>query len=257
MSNMLVSAKFAFAEGMSATLSFRHAQKEWDGDFDILSVYYKNTDVGEWQLLVQYDRQYASWTAESIELPNLSQNYYIGFFADLNYGFGIAIDDITIEVSGCVIPHISLSADNPEHPILSWSGNAETYSLYKNGALFADTNNNMYELADSYSAGDCFEVVAHCEEGDVRSPQFCITGIAEGVLPLLEMYPNPASDRVDIVCAGMQSVALYDVLGRKVLERNADSDNVSLSLDGMQAGIYVVIVDCAEGRLVKNLEIIR
>ena len=256
MSSMLVSSKFAFDDGItSATLSFRHAQKEWSGDFDILSVYYKNTDVGEWQLLAQYDRQYASWTAESIELPNLSQNYYLGFYADLNYGFGIGIDDIRIDVRGCVIPQISLSLDNSEHPILSWTGNAESYSLYKNDELLAEITENTYALDfGSYDEDDCFSVVAHCEGGEESTGVVCLTGEASSVIPAFDIFPNPASDRVEVVCEGMKSVALYDVLGRKVLERNADSDRVSLPLDGMQAGIYVVIVDCAEGRLVKKLE---
>ena len=257
MSSMLVSSKFAFGDGItSATLSFRHAQKEWSGDFDILSVFYKNTDVGEWQLLAQYDRAYEAWTAESIELPNLSQNYYIGFFADLNYGFGIAIDDITIEVIGCLIPQISLSLDDPEHPILSWTGNAETYSLYKNDELLAELTENTYALDfNSYDEDDCFSVVAHCEGGEESTGVVCLTGEAPAVIPAFDIFPNPASDRVEVVCEVMKSVALYDVLGRKVLERNADSDSVLLPLDGMQAGIYVVIVDCAEGRLVKKLEI--
>ncbi|MBO7134605.1 MAG: T9SS type A sorting domain-containing protein [Bacteroidales bacterium] len=255
MSNMLESAKFAFEEGVSATLSFRHVQKEWDGDNDVLSVYYKNTDAGEWQLLTRYDRAYESWSSAEIELPNLSQNYYIAFYADLNYGFGIGIDDIRIEVGGCVVPQISFVGIGSESPNLTWTGNAETYSLYKNGVLLADTDNNTYELAGSYSAGDCFEVVAHCNDGDVRSETYCLTGVADEVLSQLEIYPNPASDRVEVACAGMKLVALYDVLGRKVLEMNADSDRVSLPLEGMQAGLYVVIVDCAGGRLMKKLEI--
>ena len=257
MSSMLVSSKFAFDDGItSATLSFRHAQKEWDGDYDILSVYYKNTDVGEWQLLAQYNREYASWTAESIELPNLSQNYYIGFFADLNYGFGIAIDDITIEVSGCVIPQISLSLEDSEHPILSWTGNAESYSLYKNDEFVAELTGNTYTFDyDSYDEDDCFIVVAHCYGGEESTGVVCLTGEVAAVVPSFDVFPNPASDRVEVVCAGMKSLAVYDALGRKVLERNADSDRVSLTLDGVQAGLYVVIVDCAEGRLVKKLEI--
>lgn len=255
MSNMLVSAKFAFEEGVSATLSFRHVQKEWDGDNDVLSVYYKNTDAGEWQLLAQYNREFASWTAESMELPNLSQNYYIAFFADLNYGFGIGLDDIKIEIGGCVVPQISLSLESSEHPILSWTGNAETYSLYKNDTLIIDTDNNTYELTDSYSVGDCFVVVAHCDDRDVRSEPYCMAGVADEVMSQFEIYPNPASDRVEVVCEGMTGITLYSMLGKAVLSKAVDSDVCTLSVYDLPAGVYMVAVDCTKGRLMGKLTI--
>ena len=251
MSNMLVSSKFAFEEGASATLSFRHAQKEWDGDFDILSVYYKNIDDGEWQLLVQYDRVYESWTQENIELPNLSQNYYIAFFADLNYGFGIAIDDIRIDVSGCMIPQISLVNVDSEHPYLTWTGNAENYTLYKNDELVAELEETTYELDED----DCFTVVAHCNGGEESSGVICITGVSEALDPVFDMYPNPASDRVEVVCKGMTDVTLYNMLGKAVVAKNVESDVFSLSVDGLPAGIYMVAVDCAKGRLIGKLTI--
>jgi hypothetical protein len=255
MSNMLVSAKFAFEEGVSATLSFRHVQKEWDGDNDVLSVYYKNTDAGEWQLLSQYNRAYESWTTAEIELPNLSQNYYIAFFADLNYGFGIGLDDIKIEIGGCVVPQISLSLESSEHPILSWTGNAETYSLYKNDTLIIDTDNNTYELTDSYSVGDCFVVVAHCDDTDVRSEPYCMAGVADEVMSQFEIYPNPASDRVEVVCEGMTGITLYSMLGKAVLSKAVDSDVCTLSVYGLPAGVYMVAVDCTKGRLMGKLTI--
>ena len=256
MSNWLVSSKFAFDEGLTATLSFRHVQKAWEDDFDILSVYYKNTDVAEWQLLIQYDRDYSAWTAESIELPNLSQNYYIAFFADLNYGFGIGIDDIRIDVSGCVIPQISFVGVGSESPYLTWSGNAESYSLYKNGELLAELTDNTYALDyGSYDGDDCFTVVAHCEGGDESSDVVCLTGLVSAVVPEFDIYPNPASDRVEVVCKGMTGITLYTLLGKVVVSTDVDSDVFTLSVDGLPAGIYMVAVDCTKGRLMGRLTV--
>ena len=256
MSNWLVSSKFAFDEGLTATLSFRHVQKEWDGDFDILSVYYKNTDAGEWQLLTQYNRAYESWTAAEIELPNLSQNYYIAFFADLNYGFGIGIDDIRIDVSGCVIPQISFVGVGSESPYLTWSGNAESYSLYKNDELLAELTENTYALDfGSYDEDDCFSVVAHCEGGEESTGVVCLTGVASAVVPEFDIYPNPASDRVEVVCKGMTGITLYNMLGKVVVSTDVDSDVFTLSVDGLPAGIYMVAVDCTKGRLMGRLTV--
>lgn len=257
MSSMLVSSKFAFDESIaSATLSFRHAQKEWDGDYDILSVYYRNTDVSEWQLLARYNREYYAWTEESIELPNLSQNYYIGFFADLNYGFGIAIDDIRIEAGGCMVPQISLVNTDAEHPYLTWTGNAETYTLYKNNEIIAELTEATYELnPDGYAIDDCFTVVAHCAGGEERSGVVCVTGAVGVSLPVFDVFPNPATDKVEIACEGMTAVTIYNMLGMAVMAKDVDSDALTLSIEALPAGVYMVAVDCTKGRLLGKLTV--
>ena len=254
MSNMLVSSKFAFDEGVSATLSFRHVQKEWDGDNDVLSVYYKNTDAGEWQLLAQYNREFASWTAESMELPNLSQNYYIAFFADLNYGFGIGLDDIKIEIGGCVVPVISTFENTFGQLCLRWFGNADYYVLYKNGEMLAELPNNTTSYRVD-SDGGCYVVEAHCGNAVSRSEEYCVDAIADVAADSYKLYPNPASDRVEVVCEGMTGITLYSMLGEAVLSKAVDSDVCTLSVYGLPAGVYMVAVDCTKGRLMGKLTI--
>ena len=254
MSNMLVSAKFAFEEGVSATLSFRHVQKEWDGDNDVLSVYYKNTDAGEWQLLAQYNREFASWTAESMELPNLSQNYYIAFFADLNYGFGIGLDDIRIDVGGCSVPVISTFENTFGQLCLRWFGNADYYVLYKNGEMLAELPNNTTSYRVD-SDGGCYVVEAHCGNAVSRSEEYCVDAIADVAADSYKLYPNPASDRVEVVCEGMTGITLYSMLGEAVLSKAVDSDVCILSVDDLPAGVYMVAVDCTKGRLMGKLTI--
>ncbi len=254
MSIMLVSAKFAFEEGVSATLSFRHVQKEWDGDNDVLSVYYKNTDAGEWQLLAQYNREFASWTAESMELPNLSQNYYIAFFADLNYGFGIGLDDIRIDVGGCSVPVISTFENTFGQLCLRWFGNADYYVLYKNGEMLAELPNNTTSYRVD-SDGGCYVVEAHCGNAVSRSEEYCVDAIADVAADSYKLYPNPASDRVEVVCEGMTGITLYSMLGEAVLSKDVDSDVCILSVDDLPAGVYMVAVDCTKGRLMGKLTI--
>ncbi len=254
MSNMLVSAKFAFEEGVSATLSFRHVQKEWDGDYDILSVYYKNTDAGEWQLLTRYNRAYESWTTAEIELPNLSQNYYIAFLADLNYGFGIGLDDIRIDVGGCSVPVISTFENTFGQLCLRWFGNADYYVLYKNGEMLAELPNNTTSYRVD-SDGGCYVVEAHCGNAVSRSEEYCVDAIADVAADSYKLYPNPASDRVEVVCEGMTGITLYSMLGEAVLSKDVDSDVCILSVDDLPAGVYMVAVDCTKGRLMGKLTI--
>ena len=79
-------------------LSFWHSQSVYGGHQDKLSVYYKNSTDGEWQLLATYQFSIANWKQREIELPNPSSNYYIAFEAELNGGYGVVLDDV--EVTG-------------------------------------------------------------------------------------------------------------------------------------------------------------
>ncbi len=94
----LVTPTFDFTNIANATLTFWHAQSVRQSHQDILNVYYKNSTDGEWQLLASYLYSLANWKQRTIELPNLSANYYIAFEAVCQGGYGVVLDDISVTV---------------------------------------------------------------------------------------------------------------------------------------------------------------
>lgn len=57
---------------------------------------------------------------------------------------------------------------------------------------------------------------------------------------MVSVYPNPARDKVCLHCVGMEKVEAFDVVGRKVLEKDCDSDSVEIGFE--HSGLYVVRV---------------
>ena len=57
---------------------------------------------------------------------------------------------------------------------------------------------------------------------------------------MVSVYPNPARDKVCLHCVGMEKVEAFDVVGRKILEKDCDSDSVEIGFE--QSGLYVVRV---------------
>lgn len=57
---------------------------------------------------------------------------------------------------------------------------------------------------------------------------------------MVSVYPNPARDKVCLHCVGMEKVEAFDVMGRKILEKDCDSDSVEIGFE--QSGLYVVRV---------------
>ncbi|MBR4583948.1 MAG: T9SS type A sorting domain-containing protein [Bacteroidales bacterium] len=105
------------------------------------------------------------------------------------------------------------------------------------------------------SDGGCYVVEAHCGNAVSRSEEYCVDAIADVAADSYKLYPNPASDRVEVVCEGMTGITLYSMLGEAVLSKAVDSDVCILSVDDLPAGVYMVAVDCTKGRLMGKLTI--
>ena len=116
----------------SATLSFWHVQRVWAGDQDELRVYYRTSQTDTWHELASYTSDISSWTLDSIELPVTSPTFQIAFEMTDDYGYGVAIDDITVNGIGgglCEAPVILSDTTSETTATFTWD--ATTASEYE------------------------------------------------------------------------------------------------------------------------------
>lgn len=85
-------------------LVFYMANVEWAGDIDALKVFYKASAAGSWVEIGAYTAANTSWKEIRLDLPNKSNNYYIAFEGESNYGRGLNIDDIVINEKPTCLP---------------------------------------------------------------------------------------------------------------------------------------------------------
>jgi hypothetical protein len=84
---------------LGAQLTFWYANQNWDGDQNELRVYYKTSAAGAWTLVPggEFTTNAAEWTEVELLLPSSTgSEYYIAFEGTENFGYGVAIDDVTI-----------------------------------------------------------------------------------------------------------------------------------------------------------------
>jgi len=105
----LISPTFDFTNVTNPKLSFWHAQASWAGDQDMLTVYYRVSPADPWVQLMSFTNSITTWQFDSISLPNTSATYSIAFEGDAEYGYGVVLDDITID--GYTAPQDT--CDNP------------------------------------------------------------------------------------------------------------------------------------------------
>jgi chitinase len=81
--------------------------------------------------------------------------------------------------------------------------------------------------------------------------------IADGESAKIEVYPNPAGDRLNVFLLrehyGPVTIRLYDYFGRLVLSRNVgDGENITLNLSELSAGIFCLRWE-SSGRFIMHI----
>ena len=173
----LISPVLALAPDVPSTLSFWHTQQSWAGDQDELRVYYRTAQTDTWHLLMVFTDNINAWTKDSVLLPNTSATYQIAFEMTDGYGYGVALDDITISGVGssCNAP-IALTVDTvaETYATIHWSGDATSYEVaIIEDSVWTDPTTGIISLDDStktftdLSAGTQYVVGVRtvCENG--------------------------------------------------------------------------------------------
>lgn len=156
-------------------LNFWYTQLEWSGDQDTLTIYYKTSTAGVWTYLASYTSSVGTWTPISINLPNLSNDYYIAFEGYSGYGYGITLDDVVVDAPpACPDPSIlTATSITSSSANLGWmeNGSANTWNVewgatgftQGTGTMVTGTTNNPEPITglatettyDFYVQADC------------------------------------------------------------------------------------------------------
>ena len=67
-----------------------------------------------------------------------------------------------------------------------------------------------------------------------------ITQVAEGSRVDLTVYPNPATDYINIEAEDLQQVTLTDITGKALSSVAAKGNSVRLDVSGLKAGVYLI-----------------
>lgn len=124
-------------------LRFWHAQMTWiwsgQSNYDVLRIYYKNSEEGDWILLTQFLDPLEEWTEQIIPLPNPTSEYYIAFEAQTRRGFGVAVDEVRVyetEIIDRYVGSVEITQASTDY-VVGGTYNNEIFRL--NARVFGNT----------------------------------------------------------------------------------------------------------------------
>ncbi len=81
------------------------------------------------------------------------------------------------------------------------------------------------------------------------SSEDTLLGVADNAVQVtaISVYPNPASDVINISGADVKTVSFADINGRTVKSLNVNSTQATISISDLSTGVYMMTIETADG----------
>ncbi len=166
----LVSPQLNLSAVSSPVLTFYYASQNWFGDIDELRVYYKTSAAGSWvQVGGNYTAESLTWAKITLQLPNPSADYYIAFEGTSNWGYGVCVDDISVQNIPCLSPATLAVVPSATSAVLNWSASPTTPAT-GGGYQWSVTSSNTSASTGVVSTGSVNEVTTTATTTNPLSP---------------------------------------------------------------------------------------
>jgi hypothetical protein len=100
----------------------------------------------------------------------------------------------------------------------------------------------------------CYEddVLGYYETGVAPQCDHMVSAVGETVAPGIEIYPNPASQELNIKFSDqyvkLRTITLFSSLGIRVFSVDTDEDAIRIDVSGFEEGLYILEVQDGDGK---------
>ena len=143
-------------------------------------------------------------------------------------------------------------------PITPWLTTTPANGSINAGANVSET---VSVNSNGMNVGDVKTAKIHCFSSDIEngealvSVSLTITDVSVNEHNQIEVsvYPNPATNFVQVSSDQIQRVEIYNMMGQLVFEQNYNDAQVTIPTNGMVPGTYAVVVSTRESRVTKQV----
>lgn len=161
---------------------------------------------------------------------------------------------------------ISLQVSGMNTVNLLWieSNNAVAYNVYRNDELIAQGVDDTYYTDTNLPIGFYwYSVSGVCIDGSeseqTLGPTVNITqdAVNENGAVSASVYPNPASDKLNVAAEGMKKIVVSTMLGQTVYSTEVEGNQAVISTSGFESGIYMVTIETENGSATRRVTVLR
>ena len=131
------------------------------------------------------------------------------------------------------------------------------YNVYRNGVVVGNTTETEYYDEIPYIDEFTYCVTALYEEGESEcSNEVClyIGSVGENLFKLTQVYPNPATDVVNIKSAfQIENVKVFNYNGQVVANETVNSTMYKVNTSQFNSGLYFFRIETTEGTISKRV----
>ena len=143
-------------------------------------------------------------------------------------------------------------------PITPWVTTSPANGSINAGANITET---VTVNSNGMNVGDVKTATVHCFSSDIENPEvlvpvtLTITDVSVNEHNQIEVsvYPNPATNFVQISSDQIQRVEIYNMMGQLVFEQNYNDAHVTIPTSGMAPGTYAVTVTTRDSHVTKQV----
>ncbi|MDB9828876.1 T9SS type A sorting domain-containing protein, partial [Flavobacteriaceae bacterium] len=194
--------------------------------------------------------------------------YVTGFAANAGvYNLNVACELVTIDCNP--VTGITISDITETSAVVSWEAQATALDGYAVGVFLPGSDPSvddpvygalipptgiLTDTATGLSSNTMYEafVVSLCDiDGDIDIVAFSeaipfttlALGLADSTIEGFTFYPNPSSDVINLTATeNIEKVAIYNLLGQKVLDQNINATSSQLNVASLVTGTYLMEV---------------
>lgn len=207
------------------------------------------------------DSTYGVWPDTIQNFPGAMQN--VAYVTDMNFKVPTDAGDIDPTFAGATIQSFTVNSVVGLPPGMTYACNVSNCT-YNGGANGCAQITGTCATPGEYDITINLTAAVDIGLGVIDVPRsftgykinVAVLGVSELIAQSVDMYPNPAVSELSLnglATHAIETVAIYDANGSKVLERSTNDYNaITMNISELNGGIYFVHLSSAEGVAVKK-----
>ena len=149
------------------------------------------------------------------------------------------------------------STDNVTYEQVQNLVNVPSLDHYEFSDMMCKDGTYYYKVTAYYADIDCESEYALAENSDDDFVIVEVVSINENIYNQVNIYPNPAKDRIKVEAEHIKTLTIVNMTGQVVMSQVTNSDEMTLDLSDFETGMYMLQIVTETGVITRQINVIK